>query len=719
MKHLKKFFELNESQSKKIKKVLTFSVILDWYNDNKDKISKIVGCNPEELISEYDLIEQSKGLVNKVINTQHTGNEGSNTNEISGFSAFKPLDQYLLHDILHNIYDVSRKDFDKSLSNIQFTESEVFEEIEILCIEESFMKFCNIKYPKTDFINQNINQLASFLMMAILKNDPTRIKDILDDKIKPYLEVYGVKYEVNEGSPFEDFFLVLKSEFRDLPKIDNSEDFKDYMIKLINVGVGIGRSSGDRANYPDDNYYGDREFSDANDSEILELIDVFKRRREDNYIILSTDDVYDIEDLEFKGIKLNSRYKKNIDYDDLPKLELPFKKEFLGKDGYINLEKWFKFLSEKSGKDFYGTKDNEYLVIYKGNDNYRLIDYEEFSEKLSDSWDYNGDNTYDDDHEFINFEDYEKMSFEEVSKKLFSDTDSISIMRRNFRDNDIIVNNTKLGGIYKAYWSSAWEQKKINLKNDKSYIDFTSDREDKVSISKNVITNNGKKLISVLNSIRGYAIKNYKELKNKYNLGKKFTKEDIRNYTNLDIPILSLIKNRDIYFPSYKLSINLSKNQIIVRPEYITSNIIKYLLKIDDIISLLKKIQNKDDINFLKSYVQSNRELINNFNNNRNSLDFYHGILDTILENKESIGKLLNFNEEITKGLIITKDEAEELINIKNKMDSFSPNASIEAKLNDLIEKYYGIYDPIIELPSYYYGDNISDITIDVRKLPF
>jgi len=56
MKYLKKFFQLNEFQSKKIKKVLTFSVVLDWYNDNKDKIASIIGCDPEELISDDHLM---------------------------------------------------------------------------------------------------------------------------------------------------------------------------------------------------------------------------------------------------------------------------------------------------------------------------------------------------------------------------------------------------------------------------------------------------------------------------------------------------------------------------------------------------------------------------------------------------------------------------------------------------------------------------------------
>ena len=717
MKYIKNFFEINESQSKKIKKVLTFSVVLDWYNDNKDKIASIIGCKPEELISENDLIEQSKGLVNNVINNQSSGNSGNRNTEIAGFSEFKPLDQYLLHDILHNIYDISKKDFDKSLSDIQFTESEIFEEIEILCIEESFMKFCNIRYPKTDFINQNINQLASFLMMAILKNDPTRIKDILDEKIKPYLEIYGVKYEIKEGSPYEDFFLTLKGRFRDMPRIVDSDDFKNYMINLINVGEGIGYSSGDRANYPDGVYYGQREFSDATESEIEDIIDGMKRWDTD-YIILSSDDIYDIEDLKEKGISLssNSKYVNNIDYDNLSQLKLPFRKKFLEQDGYIKVKEWFEYLSNLSNKYFYENNNNIYLVISKdGDGSYSLVDKEDFDEKLSRDWNESDGVFYDSGHAFINFEMYKKMSFEEVSKKLFNDDDSVAIMRRNFRDNDIIANNTKLGNIYNRGYNS-WLQREIPLKGDKSYTDFTSDREDKVSISKNVITNNGKKLLSVLNNIRGYSIKNFKELKNLHKLGSKFTKEDINNFVNLNIEILESIQNYDIYHPNYTAKINLEKNMIEVEKNYKTTLNFNYLRKIDSIISLLSKIQNKYDINFLKSYLSKNKTPINT----EDKLVFFSNILNNLLENREKLKKLLEFDNNIIKGRPITEEESNDLKQTKIEIRTNREEASdsLSKKIINLIEKYYDDYDVIVTPPNFYYTyyDNIPDIVMEIKK---
>jgi hypothetical protein len=716
MKHLKNFFQLNESQSKKIKKVLTFSVVLNWYNDNKDKIAKIVNCNPYELASEKELLDQSRGLVNTVINTQSTGNDGNNDIEIAGFSNFKPLDQYLLHDILHNIYDVSKKKFDKSLSDIQFTESEVFEEIEILCIEESFMKFFNIRYPKTDFINQNINQLASFLMMAILKNDPTRIKDILDDKITPYLEIYGVKYEVKEGSPFEDFFLTLTGNFRDMPKIRNSEDFKDYMIKLINVGEGISFSSGDRANYPDNGYYGQREFSDANESEIDDIIDSIKRWNTD-YIILSSDDIYDIDDLKEKGISLssNSKYVNNIDYDNLYQLKLPFRKKFLEKDGYIKVKEWFEYLSNLSNKYFYENNDNIYLVISKdGDGSYSLVERDDFDEKISNKWYDSNDLYYDDDHEFIDFEKYKKMTFEEISKKLFIYDDSISIMRRNFRDNDVIANNTKLGGIYKIYWNYSWRQEEVDLKGDKNYTDFTSDRQDKVSISKNVITNNGKRLISVLNSIRGYAIKNYKELKNKYK-SNKFTKEDISIYQNLDYYYLTNING--MYNLQYYLSIFLTECEIKLSKTYETSKRMEIIINTDNILSLLSKINTKQDMDILKTYTTNSSIPIEWVND---SIGFYKNLESILLENREKLKKLIEFDKEIIKGKKITNEENYELVQSKSQYNINDKFNLLKEDIEKIINKYYGEYDIEITIPSYFltYKNSLDEIVIKIKNPP-
>ena len=261
-----KFFE--SSQSKKIRKYIGYSIVLEWYRVNKEKIAQLLDCDVSELVDEDTLMQQSYGLVNSVINDQIGGSSGISGTSIPGFENFERIENNLIHDILHNMFNVSAKSFEKSLPDIQFTESEVLEEIECLGIEESFMKYMNIQYLKTDFINANINQLASYLMMAILKNDPERIRKILDKEVEPYLEVYGKKYPV-KGTAFENFFDLFENRNSDRSfKIKNSNDFKEYMIKLINVGQGISDSNGDRAQYPDNRYFGIKEFHDLSNEDI-------------------------------------------------------------------------------------------------------------------------------------------------------------------------------------------------------------------------------------------------------------------------------------------------------------------------------------------------------------------------------------------------------------------------------------------------------------------
>jgi len=707
MKHLKNFFELNESQSKKIKDVLTFSVVLDWYNDNKDKIANIIGCKPDELATEEELIKQSRGLVKSVINIQSAGDSGNRDNEIAGFSSFSSLDKYLLHDILHNIYDVSIKDFDKSLSDIEFTESEIFEEIEVLCIEESFMKFCNILYLKTDFINQNINQLASFLMMAILKNDPTRIKNILDGK-EPYLEIYGVKYELKEGNPYQNFFLSLKGNFRDMPIIRNSENFKNYMIKLINVGKGIDATGGDRSQYPDNNFYGDKEYPSY--SEITSIIDDLISDK-NRLTIISTTDVYRVDDLKKMGITLSydDEYNESIDFEDLSELKLPFQKEFFLENNLdIDFEGWFEYLSELSDKEFYEFKDVKYLVFKKSNDSYCLIDNDSFDEMIIDKWYTNGMYVYDSNHEFIDFEKHKKMSFEEVSKILFENDDSISIMRRNFRDNDIIVNNTKLGSLSKTKYDE-WQQDEIKV--SKYYTDFSSDRKNKVSISKNVITDNGKKLLSVLNNIRGYTIKNYKELKNKYK--NKFTKIDIATYQSLDFNILSGINNNNL---GYNVKFDLTENQIKLTKDYPTYLRFIWFNTIDRIISLISKINTKEDLSILKSYIIQKSMPIGV----EETVSFYKNLENGLINNKENIKKLIEFDKEITKVKEITTDENFKLFQSKSNYKINDELNILKQDIEYLINKYYGEYDIQIKVPKHFvsYRNTLDDIHLEIKNPP-
>ena len=363
MKYLSKYPKFFESsQSKKIRKYFTYSVVLDWYRDNKELIATTLGCSVSDLADEETLMNQSNGLVNYVINTQSGGNAGRNDIDISGFSSFNKIENNLIHDILHNLYDVKHKEFNKSLQDLEFTESEILEEIEVLAIEESFMKYMNITYVKTDFINQNINMLASYLMMTILKNDPERIKKILDKEVEPYLEIYDKQYPTID-SPFENFFDLFDNRAADSSfRIDNSEDLKNYMIKLINVGYGIDNTGGDRAQYPSGDYYGLESWYDISDYDRKSFIENnFARKRYSGtqYFLIDGNKPLDISELNFDYTITNVKSKfKNRE----ALKSIPIRKEFID-EGTIDVDAWLSYLKQLFDIDIYEVYDSKFLGI--------------------------------------------------------------------------------------------------------------------------------------------------------------------------------------------------------------------------------------------------------------------------------------------------------------------------------------------------------------------
>jgi len=423
--------------------------------------------------------------------------------------------------------------------------------------------------------------------------------------------------------------------------------------------------------------------------------------------------------LKEKGIRLNSNpnYIKNIDYNNLTEVKLPFKKQFL-EDGYINLSEWFDYLSDLSQINFYNFDDITYLVIYKEEENkFILNNYKEFNSCLIDEW-FESDEipTYEEDHKFIDFDYYNKLTFEGVSNSLFNNDDAISIMRRNFRDNDLIVNNTKLGNLYTSSWRYVWRQEEIPLQKDKNYIDFKSKRDNKISISKNILTDNGKKLISVLNSIRGYAIKNYKELKNKYKnqkKSKKLTREDIETYINLDFDIILEINN--IYYLSYYVYIHLYKNKIELNNDDYTKNNIQFINKLYNIISLLKKMDNKENISLLKSYVTKYKTP----NYGDDPIKFYQELLVKLLNNYNSLIKLRDLNNELLDGKDISEEESKKIIYL-NKSNRNEYNEY----LSELIEKYFNQYNIVIDIPDNplilggSIGSSIEKIRLEIKNPP-
>lgn len=790
-----KFFE--SSQSKKIRQYIGYSVVLKWYTENKEKIAKLLDVNASELADEDTLMKQSYDLVNSVINTQKSGNTGIPGTDIPGFEEFKKIENNLIHDILHNLFNVKYKEFNKSLSDIEFTESEIIEEIEVLAIEESFMKYMNINYPKTDFINANINQLASYLMMSILKNDPERIQKILDEKEQPYLEVYGKKYPV-KGTAFEYFFDLFKNKDADRSfKIKNADDLKDYMIDLINIGKGIGDTSGDRANYPNGEHYGlmgwydspsknkinwvknnfedlsRNDFSDSvtewilldnsdykmknwkfdyvvigsgenvfkyepNDKEerkiYLELLSILTKLGFDENTIKNTKSsmlqvfLNDIKwqtreiKVEYLNKETNKKYRGYINIDNIPnyltsqlKLEsLDFREEkFKNREEleaipirprFIDMEKafvkdfdtWFEYLENLVGENIiWETDDYKCIGIkkieeeieneegdYETKFKYEIMSSEEFEDANRDYYNENSNEYYPDDYEFIDYDVYEEMSFREVTKKLFLNDDSVSIMRRNFRLGDIIKNNLSIGNLT----GYGVDTEVIKTKNpNHNYLDFKGNSDTERSISKEILTSNGKKLMEILNNFRGYVIKNFAEIKDEFKKNKsKFSKEDIQTFKKIDLSNLKLIN--DIGTEDLKLNFRVYLNN--GRISLFDGNAISlynFFKNYDNYKKIADLIQTENDINYLKNFVNLQGSI-------KTTKDYYDFKKLVNLVSKKDIFKYKNLIDMLTPLIEVTNTyiDKELLKEINDLYDKKSIRGSVgleEPEVKEIVIK--------------------------------
>lgn len=80
------------SQSKKIRKYVTFSTVLSWYLENKDKIAQTLNVPVENLASEQEILDYSDDLIRSVINPQARGRE--DRQDIDRGIAFKALNSW-------------------------------------------------------------------------------------------------------------------------------------------------------------------------------------------------------------------------------------------------------------------------------------------------------------------------------------------------------------------------------------------------------------------------------------------------------------------------------------------------------------------------------------------------------------------------------------------------------------------------------------------------
>jgi hypothetical protein len=296
---------------------------------------------------------------------------------------------------------------------------------------------------------------------------------------------------------------------------------------------------------------------------------------------------------------------------------IPIPKEFID-DGWVDTDKWFNFLNEFYSKDLIVTYDKKYLGIeFDGDNTYTILSAEEFDDYIREYFNDHADSSVSTDKKFIDFDKYEEFSFEDIVKKLMRDDDALAIMRRNFRVNDVIKNNTKLGNL------NRWNDKEIKTRErpeeiksrpNNDYIDFEgSDFASDKSISKIILTDNGKKLTNLLNNLKGYVIRNIEKIKDNFKkTSQKFKKEEIEQFKKIDMnELLTMLKtlSETNFNEGLKLNFELGYNWRVSRNnlEFLPSNKISSISNFSNIfknlVNFRSLIKSKRDVDFLKNFV--------------------------------------------------------------------------------------------------------------------
>jgi len=645
MKKLKNFkkFNINESQSKKIREYIDFSTFLDWFNKNRAYIAKILDCDINDIISEEELLKQSSELIDNVINPQIRGNIGRSVVtgdiELTGFKQFNMLKNKIIHDILHNIYNVTEKEFSKD--EYDFTESEYIEEIEVLAIEESFVKYFtkDLDYVKPDFINQNINRLVSFLMMSIIREDGERIVKILDGEIEPYIKVYDKIYPI-KNTPFQNLYEIFK--FIPIDPVNDKEelikdgqDFKDWLGYMVLYGKTIDNNSGaDRSFFPDFLGYKNMEdFSDEEFEEYLNMQYYYVYELDDlngaicsnkirGYVVFVDEPITEVDEIweeyvtYYTGIDSLDNLPENVK-DDI--VENRLITDEIVKYSYIieyeNEDIDTKYIPWQASIYFENSENIKYIVetAYDDDDtkNFYVYDYDgEFLYMKKTIWDnvdldkftYKVTNIeydfLDNRDEYIIDIDTDNYNYsddlESNIRQLFYSPNGKAITRRYFRYNDVLVNNTK-----------------INIEPKNNYYKPIKNTlfDDYLSLSKHLITDNSKKLTQIFDTFRGWSIKNIDKLKKTHKqMNRLFSIEDLNLLNNFPKFFEhGLKKYKNILHFESTLKFNFFHNyenyENFINDVKMYQKLFKKITNDKDIFTYLKRLPSIKDINLLNKYI--------------------------------------------------------------------------------------------------------------------
>jgi len=682
---MKNLNNINEVSSyKKIgKKYVDFSIVLKWYNENKPRLAEILKVPVENLASEEELVSQSTDLINQVINRQTRGNTRVN-DQVRGFEKFKELEENLIHDILHNIYQADSKEFNKSLESLQFSESEIIEEIECLAIEESFMKYMKTPYLKSDFINTNINNLFSFLLLTIIQDDIERVFKYLSGEIEPYIEVYGKKYNVI-GTPFERVFTSFKMLPKDFYNIEDDDDYRvstryyggeegglaefittpnDFKTFLVDIYKAAEETdynpAGDSTQFPTGDYTPYlSDWDDLTDEQELEVIaDFFNSGGE----VEDGNDVYtfvQIGDLNIKPEKDDDDEdtEEEDDNDDYNYYENDYGQVHWYDENYErkrgNFDSNTDYVMVKNGIEFVDLDNDKLMSDIRYHFAYNSFEFEFESYKMSNE----------------KYQALLNMNINELLPILFRSDKFKSYLRRYFRNNDWIVNNTKL---------------ETNIR----FNDYQS-------ISKNTITENGKRLKQILSEFLQYVKNNFDKVKAEYKENKSinsnfelFRKEnpklisDIFSFVN-EIYNVYFNGNIDRFQATNKLQLerdrnisNLNKLRSLPKEDFI------FYLKTNPIVfKHLNKSYSDILIQVNLVYSDNILDLINEYYN----LVIKIGKLRDIFKRSEYKNELNTFYKNFLKNNFLKQyDTPYYYNNDENKYNPSKQNKTIEAFKIDL-----------------------------------
>lgn len=695
---------IKESQSKKISKYIDFSTFLKWYNENRVKIAKILEVDPDELATEDEILKQSSDLIQKIINPQSRGNRGRDTDSgtIEGFKQFEPLTNHIAHDILHNIYNVTKKNFE-SYDELDFDESENIEEIEVLAIEESLMKYFKMDYVKSDFVHQNINRLVGFLMLTIIRNDPERCVKILDGEVEPYVEVYGKQYPV-KGTPFQNLYEILYQipidPVRSNEKIKTGQDFKNWLGYMVLYGEAIDmEDNADRANFPSSDFLGSKDFYDLTKKEKQELI-------EGNYYAYDTDDFpgmdfeydFEIDDMvasEYPDLPkdIDDVYPSKEELKDIP---TEIKKQLENVSDRFKSQEVYKVDAKEDNYSIFDL-DSKYLVILEPeNSHYDTLyityndEYEELDEKdglyngveasrlflredtireifWEVQWDY-----LKDVEEEINYNAHTDDIDRNLSNLQYSDN-ALAITRRYFRYNDVLVNNTKI------------KQKDGNFTYIKDSL-----FDNYISLSKKPLTDNAKRLIRIFDEFRGWAIRNFDIVKKTSKRMKQiFKKEDINLLQNFDNNIRLIkdeIYNNDIIdrLENGESSVELTLNDVIntFSDENKTARAVEVFKRYEQ---LFNKFDTEQIFDYMKRIPRLDIEMIKKDVNRFNDM-FVEKFIKDYEKYKKHFSQVANIDFEQFKEML--KKEFDSKNQWGSSLSSFNIPESKAGKLLDMIEEF-------------------------------